>query len=57
LLPELAKHGIYVREIAELPPKRAGLAHRYFQQEVFPMLTPLAVDAEPSVPASFEPEP
>ena len=45
LLPELAKNGIYVREIAELPAKRAAWAHRYFQQEVFPMLTPLAVDA------------
>src|SRR5213083_2586837 len=45
LLPELAKNGIYVREIAELPAKRAAWAHRYFLQEVFPMLTPLAVDA------------
>src|SRR5438477_6029474 len=36
LLPELAKNGIYVREIAQLPPKRAAWAHRYFQQEVFP---------------------
>src|SRR6266404_5165109 len=50
LLPELAKHGIYVREIAELPPKRAAWAHRYFQQEVFPMLTPLAVDASHPFP-------
>src|SRR5438094_5612372 len=45
LLPELAKNGIYLREIAELPAKRAAWAHRYFQQEVFPMLTPVAVDA------------
>src|SRR5260370_2072966 len=45
LLPELAKNGIYVREMAELPAKRAAWAHRYFQQEVLPMLTPLAVDA------------
>src|SRR2546429_2833076 len=45
LLPELGKNGIYVREIAELPPKREVCAHRYFQQEVLPMLTPLAVDA------------
>src|SRR5438045_5779805 len=50
LLPELAKHGIYVREIAELPPKRAAWAHRYFQQEVFPMLKPLAVDASHPLP-------
>src|SRR5205809_1489493 len=44
LLPELAKNGIYVREMAELSAKRAAWAHRYFQQEVLPMLTPLAVD-------------
>ncbi len=49
LLPELAKNGIYVREIAELPAKRAAWAHRYFLQEVFPMLTPLAVDFSASV--------
>src|SRR5213596_1809685 len=50
LLPELAKNGIYVREIAELPVKRAGCAHRYFLEEVFPMLTPLAVDASHPFP-------
>src|SRR6266568_4570947 len=50
LLPELAKNGIYVREMAELPTKRAAWAHRYFQQEVLPMLTPLAVDASHPFP-------
>src|SRR5437667_571561 len=50
LLPELAKNGIFVREIAELPVKRAAWAHRYFLQEVFPMLTPLAVDASHPFP-------
>jgi polyphosphate kinase len=50
LLPELGKNGIYVREIAELPAKRAAWTHRYFQQEVFPMLTPLAVDASHPFP-------
>jgi len=50
LVPELAKSRIYVREIAELSTKRAAWAHRYFQQEVFPMLTPLAVDASHPFP-------
>src|SRR6266436_5856583 len=50
LQPELAKNGIYVREIAELSAKRAAWAQRYFQQEVFPMLTPLAVDASHPFP-------
>src|SRR5439155_8541587 len=46
----VAKNGIFVREIAELPVKRAAWAHRYFLQEVFPMLTPLAVDASHPFP-------
>src|SRR6059036_892565 len=50
LVPELAKNGIYVREMAELSAKRAAWAHRYFQQEVLPMLTPLAVDASHPFP-------
>src|SRR5258705_9217857 len=50
LLPELAKNGIYVREIAELSAKRTAWANRYFQQEVIPMLTPLAVDASNPFP-------
>lgn len=50
LLPALGNNGIYVREIADLPAKRAAWAHRYFQQEVFPMLTPLAVDASHPFP-------
>src|SRR6266498_1475017 len=50
LLPELGKNGIYVREMAELSAKRAAWAHRYFQQEVLPMLTPLAVDASHPFP-------
>src|SRR6266480_4866093 len=50
LRPALAKHGIYVREISQLNAKRAAWAHRFFQQEVLPMLTPLAVDASHPFP-------
>jgi len=50
LLPQLAKNGIRVREVSQLSAKRAAWAHRYFQQEVFPMLTPLAVDASHPFP-------
>src|SRR6266567_1258146 len=50
LLPELAKNGIRVREVSQLNAKRAAWAHRYFQEEVFPMLTPLAVDASHPFP-------
>src|SRR2546427_6385862 len=50
LLPELAKNGIYVREIAEFRANRRAGAPRYFHQEVLPMLTPLAVDASHPFP-------
>ena len=50
LLPELAKNGINVREMGELSAKRAAWARRYFEQEVLPMLTPLAVDASHPFP-------
>ena len=50
LLPELAKNGIRIREVAQLGAKRAAWARRYFQEEVFPMLTPLAVDASHPFP-------
>src|ERR1700682_4205233 len=50
ILPELAKNGIRVQAITELNAKRAVWAQRYFQQDVFPMLTPLAVDASHPFP-------
>src|SRR6202022_4422761 len=49
-VPELAKNGIRIREVAQLNTKRAAWARRYFQEEVFPMLTPLAVDASHPFP-------
>src|SRR2546427_1549758 len=45
LLPLLAKNGIRIPKMTELSAKRAAWMHKYFQEEVFPMLTPLAVDA------------
>ena len=50
LLRELAKNGIRIRDVALLKGKRAVWARRYFQEEVFPMLTPLAVDASHPFP-------
>ena len=50
LLPELAKNSIRIPKMSELSAKRAAWAHRYFQEEVFPMLTPLAVDASHPFP-------
>src|SRR5205809_2289624 len=38
LLPELAKNGIRILQVAQLNTKRAAWARKYFQEEVFPML-------------------
>ena len=50
ILPQLAKNGIRVRNVTELSAKRAAWARKYFQEEVLPMLTPLAVDASHPFP-------
>jgi polyphosphate kinase len=50
IVPQLVKEGIRVREVAELAGKRAAWAQRFFQEEVVPMLTPLAVDASHPFP-------
>ena len=50
LTPLLAKNGIRVHDVSQLKGKRAAWARRYFREEVFPMLTPLAVDASHPFP-------
>ena len=50
IAPALAKNGIRIQEVAELNAKRAAWAQKYFREEVFPMLTPLAVDASHPFP-------
>src|ERR1700730_1986128 len=50
LLPALAKNGIRIQKVSQLNAKRAAWAQKYFQEEVFPMLTPLAVDASHPFP-------
>ncbi len=50
LAPALKQNNIRIRQSADLSAKRGNWARRYFQQEVFPMLTPLAVDASHPFP-------
>src|SRR6202790_2997710 len=50
LAPALARNGIRVHDVADLNAKRTAWAQRYFREEVFPMLTPLAVDASHPFP-------
>jgi polyphosphate kinase len=42
--PELARHGIRLLEWSELTPGQRAAAASYFRRNVFPVLTPLAVD-------------
>jgi polyphosphate kinase len=48
--PTLAKNGIRVHDVTQLNAKRTAWARKFFQEEVFPMLTPLAVDASHPFP-------
>src|SRR2546421_2499958 len=50
LTPLLAKNAIRIHDVAALNAKRTAWAQRYFQEEVFPLLTPLAVDASHPFP-------
>lgn len=50
IMPELTRQGIRMRPMADLSAKRAAWAQKYFRDEVFPMLTPLAVDASHPFP-------
>ncbi len=45
LIPQLAAEGVYLRDYAELPEAVRADLRRFFEREVFPVLTPLAVDA------------
>ncbi len=44
LLPQLRKAGIYVLDYGELTPKQKASVDEYFNEVIFPVLTPLAVD-------------
>src|SRR5215208_3445516 len=50
LLPALAAEGILVRDYARLDGAQRTALARYFEELVFPVCTPLAVDAEHSFP-------
>ena len=44
ILPELEKHGVFLRRPETLPEEDLKRLHNYFQNEILPVLTPLAVD-------------
>ena len=50
IAPQLAQHQIQIHEVAELTGSDADWALDYFLKEIFPVLTPLAVDASHPFP-------
>ena len=44
LLANLAEHGVFVGGVCDLPADWKEALERYFREEIFPVLTPLAVD-------------
>jgi len=50
LLPALGKHGVYLHDFKGLSKNDQSWATHYFREEVFPVLTPLAVDASHPFP-------
>ena len=50
LRPALAEHGIHLHDFKQMAEKDRAWASQYFRDEVFPVLTPLAVDASHPFP-------
>ncbi len=45
LIPELAAEGIYLLDYAAVAPAQQAELRQFYEREIFPVLTPLAVDA------------
>lgn len=44
LRPQLAKEGVHLLDYQDLTPTECTYLHQYFEEQIFPVLTPLAVD-------------
>ncbi len=53
LLPSLKAHGVFVLDYNELDKKSRGMADRYFQTTLYPVLTPMAVDSARPFPLIY----
>jgi polyphosphate kinase len=51
LRPQLANHGVYLLDYIDLTPEQRSYLRQYFEEQVFPVLTPLAID--PSHPFPY----
>lgn len=45
VLPALARHGVVIRDVAGLADAERAAVDRFWREELFPVLTPLAVDS------------
>lgn len=50
LLPELAVKGIHVHRVSELPEERRRALREHFERNLFPILTPMAIDVSHPFP-------
>lgn len=50
IVPRLAEQKIHIYDAAQLSEEHANWAHQYFCREIYPVLTPLAVDASHPFP-------
>jgi len=50
LRPLMSQHGIYILSYAELNQEQRSHLQRYFKEQIFPVLTPLAVDSSHPFP-------
>jgi polyphosphate kinase len=44
LVPALEKENIYIRALSQLKPEQEEFLDEYFEKEIFPVLTPVAID-------------
>ena len=44
LLPQMAEHGIQMKTFADLSPDLQAKAEEYFKTQIYPIITPLAID-------------
>jgi polyphosphate kinase len=50
LIPGLAKQNIFIRSLDQLNPSQEKYLDEYFEKEIYPVLTPIAVDESHSFP-------
>lgn len=53
LLPLLEKNNIYIKDVADLNEQQYEFIRRYFDDELYPVLTPMADDADRPFPFIF----